>query len=75
MGILNKFLILALLLGSFAFSRSGVTSNRSFENINQNKKNYYSFKEFYGESGDEVDRRKRSHKRRRKIKRPRKGLR
>ena len=75
MSILNKVLILALLLGSFAFSRSGATSARSFENINQTKKNHYSFKEFYGESGDEIDRRKRSHKRRRKIKRPKKGLR
>ncbi len=75
MNILNKILVLALILGSFAFSRSGATNTRSSENLNQSKKRYYSFKEFHGESSHEIDRRKRSHKRRRKIKRPSKGLR
>jgi|TARA_B100000902_G_C27269631_1_gene895573 hypothetical protein len=75
MNILNKVLIFVVILGSFVFSRSGASSNRSVENINQSRSDHYEFKDNYGDNGEEIDRRKRSHKRRRKIKRPRKGLR
>ena len=73
MNILSKVLILVVVLGSLVFSRSGANRVRGVDVSDQSKNKH--FWVVADDIGDEIDRRKRSHKRRRKIKRPRKGLR
>ena len=71
----NKLVILICVAGSFLLARSGESRSKITESFSQPKDNYYFDNNLYEDSGIKVDRRKRSHKRRRKIRKPIKGLR
>jgi len=72
MKVLIKMLLVCMLIGSFAFSRE-LSKDSKREIVSKNYANYLILD---GELSDNEDLdRKRSHKRRRRIKKPIKGLR
>ena len=74
MKIVNRIVVITFVIGSFVFARTG-KSNIKVEKKNiQEKTEHYWVKDFSDNSTDNLDR-KRSHKRRRKIRKPNKGLR
>ena len=73
MKIVINFIILTFLCVGFIFSKERVNNSREF--VKKVKVDYSILKDqFKYEEGDQLDR-KRSHKRRRKIRKPKKGLR
>ena len=74
MKIMKKVIIVTLVVGGLIFARTG-KNNFSSEGVKtQSKSNHYWVKDVSDKSDIKLDR-KRSHKRRRKIRRPIKGLR
>ena len=74
MKIMKKVIIVTLVFGGLIFARTGKNNLRSEGVKAQSKSNHYWVKDFSGKSDIKLDR-KRSHKRRRKIRKPIKGLR
>ena len=74
MKIVNRIVVITFVIGGLVFARTG-KSNIKVENKNtQVKTEHYWVKDFSDNGIDKLDR-KRSHKRRRKIRKPNKGLR
>ena len=71
MKVAYKVLVLALLVGGLVFARSGKNNSRVEEK--KVKSEHYWVKD-HSEDNDQLNR-KRSHKRRRKVRKPSKGLR
>ena len=74
MKIMKKVIIVTLVVGGLIFARTGKNSLRSEGVKAQSKSNHYWVKDVSDKSDIKLDR-KRSHKRRRKIRKPVKGLR
>ena len=74
MKITKKVIIVTLVVGGLIFARTGNNNLRSEEVKTQSKSNHYWVKDVSDKSDIKLDR-KRSHKRRRKIRKPVKGLR
>ena len=75
MKTIGKIIILTFVVGGLIFARSGKSDPRAERKITQAKSEHYWGKDHAKDStGDQLDR-KRSHKRRRKIRKPVKGLR
>ena len=74
MKIIKKVIIVTLVVGGLIFARTGNNNLRSEGVKAQSKSNYYWVKDVSDKSDIKLDR-KRSHKRRRKIRKPVKGLR
>ena len=74
MKIMKKVLIVTLLVGGLIFARNGKNDLRSEGVKTKTKGNHYWVKDVSDTSDIKLDR-KRSHKRRRKIRKPVKGLR
>ena len=74
MKIMKKVIIVTLVVGGLMFARTGENNPRSEGDKTQYKSNHYWVKDVSDESDIKLDR-KRSHKRRRKIRKPVKGLR
>ena len=72
MKLVVKFLVLIILVGGFLFARSEEKGSRSSQKKIRN--DYYVVQDHSNKAGDQLDR-KRVHKRRRKIRKPIKGLR
>ena len=74
MKILRNTIIITFIVSGLVFSRTGQDDKRA-EDKNLNVKNqHYWVKDYSNNDNDQLDR-KRSHKRRRKIRKPVKGLR
>ncbi len=73
MKVALKIFVLTFLVGSIIFARSGKTNPR-LEKKNE-KSEYYWVKDYSEGNGNKQLDRKRSHKRRRKVRKPVKGLR
>ena len=74
MKIMKKIIIVTLVVGGLIFARTG-KNNFSSEGVKtQSKSNHYWVKDVSDKSDIKLDR-KRSHKRRRKVRKPVKGLR
>jgi len=71
---MKKVIIVTLVVGGLIFARTGKTNLRSEEVKTQFTSNHYWVKDVSDKSDIKLDR-KRSHKRRRKIRKPVKGLR
>ena len=71
---MNKIVILAFVVGGLIFARTGKNSSRDGADTTKYKNNHYWVKDVSDNSDVKLDR-KRSHKRRRKIRKPVKGLR
>ena len=71
----NKLVLIMCVAGSVLLARSGESRAKITESFSQPNNNYYFDNNLSEDSGIKVDRRKRSHKRRRKIRKPIKGLR
>ena len=74
MKTMKKVIIVTLVVGGLNFARTGKSDFRSEEIKTQSKSNHYWVKDVSDKSDIKLDR-KRSHKRRRKIRKPVKGLR
>ena len=75
MKTIGKTIILTFVVGGLIFARSGKSDPRAERKSDQVKSEHYWVKDHSKDnSGDQLDR-KRSHKRRRKIRKPVKGLR
>ena len=74
MKIMKKVIIVTLVVGGLIFARTGNNNLRSERVKTQSKSNHYWVKDVSDKSDIKLDR-KRSHKRRRKIRKPVKGLR
>ena len=74
MKITKKVIIVTLVVGGLVFARTGKDNLRSEGVKTQSKSNHYWVKDVSDKSDIKLDR-KRSHKRRRKIRKPVKGLR
>ena len=74
MKIMKKVIIVTLVVGGLIFARTGKNNLRSEGVKAQSKGNHYWVKDISDKSDIKLDR-KRSHKRRRKIRKPVKGLR
>jgi len=75
MNVIFKILFLTLIVGTFVFARNGRKVVNPADKINKGKttENYWENSKVGG--GEDSLERKRSHKRRRKVKKPIKGLR
>ncbi|MDP6134621.1 MAG: hypothetical protein QF856_08495 [Candidatus Marinimicrobia bacterium] len=74
MKIMKKVIIVTLVVGGLIFARTGKNDLRSEGVKTQSKSNHYWVKGVSDKGDIKLDR-KRSHKRRRKIRKPVKGLR
>ena len=74
MKIMKKVIIVTFVVGGLIFARTGQNDPRSGGDKTQYKGNHYWVKDVSDNSDIKLDR-KRSHKRRRKIRKPVKGLR
>ncbi len=74
MKITKKVIIVTLVVGGLIFARTGKNDLRSEGVKTQSKSNHYWVKDVSDKGDIKLDR-KRSHKRRRKIRKPVKGLR
>ena len=74
MKTMKKVIIVTLVVGGLVFARTGRDNLRSEGVKTQSKGNHYWVKDVSDKSDIKLDR-KRSHKRRRKIRKPVKGLR
>jgi len=74
METMNKVILVIFIVGGFVFARTGMSDPRSVEKNDQSKSSHYWVKDGADNSDVKLDR-KRSHKRRRKIRKPIKGLR
>ena len=74
MKIIKKVIVVTLIVGGLVFARTGKNDLRSEAVKTQSKGNHYWVKDVSDKSDIKLDR-KRSHKRRRKIRKPVKGLR
>ena len=74
MNIMKKVIIVTLVVGGLVFARTGKNDFRSEGVKTKSKGNHYWVKDVSDTSDIKLDR-KRSHKRRRKIRKPVKGLR
>ena len=74
MKTISKIIIVTFVVGGLIFARTGKSDPRSAEKNAQSKSNHYWVKDVSDNSDVKLDR-KRSHKRRRKIRKPIKGLR
>ena len=74
MKIMKKVIIVTLVVGGLIFARTGKNDLRSEGVKTQSKSNHYWVKDVSDKGDIKLDR-KRSHKRRRKIRKPIKGLR
>ena len=74
MKTMSKVILVTSIVGGLIFSRTGKSDLRSVEKNAQSKSNHYWVKDVSDNSDVKLDR-KRSHKRRRKIRKPIKGLR
>ena len=74
MKTMKKVIIVTLVVGGLIFARTGKSDVRSEGIKTQSKSNHYWVKDVSDKSDIKLDR-KRSHKRRRKIRKPVKGLR
>ena len=74
MKIMKKVIIVTLVVGGLIFARTGKNNLRSEGVKTQSNSNHYWVKDVSDKSDIKLDR-KRSHKRRRKIRKPVKGLR
>ena len=74
MKIMKKVIIVTLVVSGLVFARTGKNNIRSEGVKTQSKSNHYWVKDVSDKSDIKLDR-KRSHKRRRKIRKPVKGLR
>ena len=74
MKIMKKVIIVTLVVSGLIFARTGKNNLRSEGVKAQSKSNHYWVKDVSDKSDIKLDR-KRSHKRRRKIRKPVKGLR
>ena len=74
MKTMKKVIIVTLVVGGLIFARTGKNNFRSEGVKIQSKSNHYWVKDVSDKSDIKLDR-KRSHKRRRKIRKPVKGLR
>ena len=74
MKTMRKVIIVTLVVGGLIFARTGKNNLRSEGVKIQSKSNHYWVKDVSDKSDIKLDR-KRSHKRRRKIRKPVKGLR
>ena len=74
MKTMKKVIIVTFVVGGLIFARTGENNPRSEGVIAQSKSNHYWVKDVSDKSDIKLDR-KRSHKRRRKIRKPVKGLR
>ena len=74
MKTMRKVIILAFVVGGLIFARTGENNPRCEGVKSQSKNNHYWVKDVSDNSDIKLDR-KRSHKRRRKIRKPVKGLR
>ena len=74
MKTMKKVIIVTLVVGGLIFARTGKNDLRSEGVKPQSKSNHYWVKDVSDKSDIKLDR-KRSHKRRRKIRKPVKGLR
>jgi len=70
----KKLIIVTFIVGGLIFARTGKSNPRSEGDKTQYKSNHYWVKDVSDKSDIKLDR-KRSHKRRRKIRKPVKGLR
>ena len=73
MGTMYKIVVFVLLVVGFVFARSG--ENKSRVEANKVNSEHYWVKDHSEDNGNNQLDRKRSHKRRRKIRKPVKGLR
>ena len=74
MKTMSKVILVTFIVGGLVFARMGKGDPRSVEKNAQSKSNHYWVKDVSDNSDVKLDR-KRSHKRRRKIRKPVKGLR
>ena len=74
MKTMKKVIIVTFVVGGLIFARTGKNNPRNEGDKAQYKSNHYWVKDVSDKSDIKLDR-KRSHKRRRKIRRPIKGLR
>ena len=74
MKTMRKVIIVTFVVGGLIFARTGKNNPRNEADNTQPKSNHYWVKDFSDKSDIKLDR-KRSHKRRRKIRKPVKGLR
>ena len=74
MKIMKKVIVVTLVVGGLIFARTGKNDLRSEGVKSQSKGNHYWVKDVSDKSDSKLDR-KRSHKRRRKVRKPVKGLR
>ena len=74
MKILGKIIIITFIIGGVVFARTGKTNTRVSEKNIEVKSEHYWAKDHSDSDNKQLDR-KRSHKRRRKIRKPNKGLR
>ena len=74
MKTMRKVIIVTIVVGGLVFARTGKDNLRSEAVKTQSKGNHYWVKDVSDKSDIKLDR-KRSHKRRRKIRKPVKGLR
>ena len=74
MKTMSKVILVTFIVGGLIFARTGKSDLRSVEKKAHSKSNHYWVKDVSDNSDVKLDR-KRSHKRRRKIRKPIKGLR
>ena len=74
MKTIGKIIILTFVVGGLIFARSGKSDPRAERKSDQVKSEHYWVKDHSDNDNDKLDR-KRSHKRRRKVRKPVKGLR
>ena len=74
MKTMSKVILVTFIVGGLIFARTGKSDLRSVEKNAQSKSNHYWVKDVSDNNDVKLDR-KRSHKRRRKIRKPVKGLR
>ena len=75
MKILRNVVIITFIVSGFLFARTGKNVERvENKNLNDKGHHHYWVKDYSNNDNDQLDR-KRSHKRRRKIRKPVKGLR
>ena len=70
----SKFIILTFIVGGLLIARSGKSNTRVEQKNTHQKSEHYWVQYHSDKDNDQLDR-KRSHKRRRKVRRPVKGLR
>lgn len=75
MNVIFKILFLTLIVGTFVFARNGRKDVGSADQITKGKTTEHYWDNGKAGGGDDSLERKRSHKRRRKVRKPIKGLR